>query len=89
MVPPCPEILVILHHGCERDVASHDSGDVELNPPEVKPQSLQDYLAFYKEVEESVTEAWKKEGRHAYLHHLNAMFGYEPLRGSDGSEMKF
>jgi hypothetical protein len=51
---------------------------VELNPPEVKPQSLQDYLAFYKEVEESVTEAWKKEGRHAYLHHLNAMFGYEP-----------
>jgi len=62
---------------------------VELNPSEVKPQSLQDYLAFYKKVEESITEAWKREGRHAYLHHLNAMFGYEPLRGSDGSEMKF
>jgi hypothetical protein len=62
---------------------------VELNPSEVKPQSLQDYLAFYKKVEESITEAWKREGRHAYLHHLNAIFGYEPLRGSDGSEMKF
>jgi hypothetical protein len=62
---------------------------VELNPSEVKPQSLQDCMAFYKKVEESITEAWKKEGRHAYLHHLNAIFGYEPLRGSDGSEMKF
>ena len=50
---------------------------------------MEDYLAFYKKVEESVTEAWKREGRHAYLHHLNAIFGYEPLRGSDGSEIKF
>ena len=62
---------------------------VEQHPSEVRPRSLQDDLAFYKKVEESVTEAWKKEGRHAYLHHLNAIFGYEPLRGSDGSEMKF
>jgi hypothetical protein len=62
---------------------------VELNPAEVKPQSLQDYLTFYKKVEESITEAWKREGRHAYLHHLKAISGYEPLRGSDGSEMKF
>jgi hypothetical protein len=56
---------------------------VELNPSEVKPQSLQDYLAFYRKVEESITKAWKREGSHAYLHHLNAIFGYEPLRGSD------
>jgi hypothetical protein len=62
---------------------------VELNPSEVKPQSLQDYQAFYKKVEESITEAWKREGRHAYLHHLNAIFGYEPLMGSDGREMQF
>lgn len=62
---------------------------VELHPSEVRLYSLQDYLAFYKKVEESVTAAWKKEGRHAYLHHLNAIFGYEPLRGSDGNEMKF
>jgi hypothetical protein len=62
---------------------------VELTSSEVKPQSLQDHLAFYKKVEESITEAWEKEGHHAYLHHLNAIFGYEPLRGSDGSQMKF
>jgi hypothetical protein len=62
---------------------------VEQHPSEARPRSLQDYLAFYKKVEETVTEAWQKEGRHAYLHHLNAIFGYEPLMGSDGSEIKF
>ena len=62
---------------------------VEQRPYEMRPRSLQDSLAFYQKVEESVTEAWEKEGCHAYLHHLNAIFGYEPLRGSDGSEITF
>jgi len=62
---------------------------VESHPPETKPRSLQDYLESFKKVEESMTEAWRKEGRHAYLHHLNALFGYEPLLGSDGTLTKF
>lgn len=62
---------------------------VEQHPPAMRPRSLQEDLAFYRKVEESVTAAWKKEGCHAYLHHLNAIFGYEPLRGSDGSEIRF
>ena len=62
---------------------------VDLKPADARPQSLQECLVFYKKVEESITEAWRKEGRHAFLHHLNAIFGYEALKGSDGSQLKF
>ena len=62
---------------------------VNQQPVEARPRSLQDSLDFYEKVEESVTEAWQKEGRHAYLHHLNAMFGYEPLRDSSGGQVRF
>jgi hypothetical protein len=26
-----------------------------------------------------VSDLWQEEGRHAFLHHLNALFGYESL----------
>lgn len=38
-----------------------------------------DAEAFYRNVDGAVTELWQKEGRHAYLHHLNALFGYESV----------
>ncbi len=37
-------------------------------------------LDRYREVNEKITETWSVEGQHAFLHHLNAMFGYAPLR---------
>jgi hypothetical protein len=43
------------------------------------PSSLQEIEEFYQRVNETVTELWEKEGRHAFMHHLNAIFGYEPL----------
>jgi hypothetical protein len=43
------------------------------------PSSLQENEAFYKDVNERITELWQEEGRHALLHHLNAIFGYEPI----------
>jgi hypothetical protein len=36
-------------------------------------------LARYREVDEQITDTWRTEGQHAFLHHLNAMFGYDPL----------
>ena len=36
-------------------------------------------LEHYRKVEVEVTSIWNKEGQHALLHHLNALFGYEPL----------
>jgi len=36
-------------------------------------------LEKYREIDALVAETWRKEGQHALLHHLNAVFGYKPL----------
>jgi hypothetical protein len=41
--------------------------------------SLDEYEEFYKEVNATITSLWENNGRHAYLHHLNALFGYKPV----------
>jgi hypothetical protein len=43
------------------------------------PASIAEIETFYQQVNETITELWQKEGRHAFLHHLNALFEYEPL----------
>ena len=48
-------------------------------PTEDVPLSLDEYEALYKEVNATILSLWEKNGRHAYLHHLNALFGYQPL----------
>lgn len=44
-----------------------------------KPSSLEETQAFYLEIDKVVRETWAKEGGHAFLHHLNAVFGYNPV----------
>jgi len=51
--------------------------------------SPSDVLEFYREVSESVTALWREEGRHAFLHHLNALFGYEPVVVYERKLMRF
>ena len=46
--------------------------------------SLEDHdinalLDHYRKVDAEITSIWNREGQHALLHHLNALFGYEPL----------
>ena len=41
--------------------------------------SIKEIELFYKQVDETITELWQKQGRHAFMHHLNALFGYKPL----------
>jgi hypothetical protein len=36
-------------------------------------------LERYRQAETRVTAIWHKEGQHAFLHHLNAIFGYKPM----------
>lgn len=43
------------------------------------PASIAEIETFYQQVNETITELWQKEGRHAFMHHLNALFEYEPL----------
>ena len=43
------------------------------------PADTDDWLAQYRNIDAAVTATWQNEGRHALLHHLNAIFGYEPI----------
>ena len=43
------------------------------------PSSIKEIETFYKQVNETMTDLWEKQGHHAFMHHLNALFGYKPL----------
>ena len=43
------------------------------------PSSLTELTNFYQRLHQSINASWQTEGRHAFLHHLNAIFGYEPV----------
>jgi hypothetical protein len=58
----------------------HLIGEVIAEHPQWSgPQKWPEAEDFYRSVDAAVTELWQKEGRHAFLHHLNALFGYESL----------
>ena len=54
-----------------------------------QPVTLDEMLDFYKEINEAVEDTWQKEGAHAFLHHLNALFGYEPVNMRNLGQMRF
>ena len=35
--------------------------------------------AKYKKVQDDITRIWSEQGQHAILHHLNAVYAYQPL----------
>lgn len=47
-----------------------------LGPP---PGDLDALILYYKGLGDRMTATWQQEGRHALLHHLNALFGYKRL----------
>lgn len=54
-----------------------------------KPASIAEMRSFYREISEKVESTWKEEGGHAFLHHLNALFGYGPVNLRGKTEMRF
>ena len=36
-------------------------------------------LGRYREADTALSSIWNKEGQHAFLHHLSAIFGYKPM----------
>jgi hypothetical protein len=44
-----------------------------------QPATISELEEFYQEINARLIEIWRRQGRHAFLHHLNALFGYEPL----------
>jgi hypothetical protein len=49
-------------------------------PPPPAAASFKELDDAYVRADAAVTAVWREEGRHAFLHHLNALFGYEPLQ---------
>ena len=47
-----------------------------------KPGSIPAMQEFYSKIDQQVEAAWRNEGGHAFLHHLNALFGYGPVNVS-------
>ena len=43
------------------------------------PTSTDNLVDFYKSIEVKLTNIWQREGKHAFLHHLNVLFGYQPI----------
>ena len=46
------------------------------------PESIEDVnrlLEAYRQVDLNLAGKWRKEGQHALLHHLSAIFGYQPM----------
>jgi hypothetical protein len=55
--------------------------DDEMTPVSpLLPMEISERLAAYRKAETHITKTWNLEGQHAFLHHLSAVFGYEPLR---------
>lgn len=51
----------------------------DKNMTDDPPASIAEIETFYQLVDETVTKLWQEEGRHAFMHHLNALFEYQPL----------
>lgn len=67
------------------DLISSVSGDREAETI----ADLGEIENHYARVNDSINAIWQHEGRHAFLHHLNALFGYEPLVIIEKRHMRF
>jgi len=56
------------------ELIHQSAGDV--SPPAESTEAL---LAYYRNLDMRVNEIWRNEAQHAFFHHLNALFGYQPL----------
>lgn len=54
-----------------------------------QPLSFEEVQIFYEEIDKRIKGLWLEEGGHALLHHLNAIFGYEPVMVYEKRKMRF
>lgn len=54
-----------------------------------EPASETEALERYAAVNRELTRLWREEGGHAFLHHLSAVFGYEPLNVVERRRIQF
>jgi hypothetical protein len=56
------------------ELIHQSTGDV--SPPAESTEAL---LSYYRNLDLRMNEIWRDEAQHAFLHHLSALFGYQPL----------
>ena len=49
------------------------------NPDQKKSSALRVMITRYLKVDDTIKTLWREQGCHSLLHHLNAIFGYEPV----------
>lgn len=51
-----------------------------VDPDELERRAgIPERMEYYRKIDEQITALWKQVGRHALFHHINAIYGYEPL----------
>jgi hypothetical protein len=63
---------------CQMWLTMIDEISTDLSPGKTSA-SLPQLIRHYEEVNNKLADFWQKEGGHALLHHLNAIFGYVPV----------
>ncbi|MDX1514456.1 MAG: hypothetical protein R3174_12020 [Gammaproteobacteria bacterium] len=53
--------------------------EVRATRPLSARASVVTLLDYYREINDEVSTLWRNQGQHVYFHHLNALFGYQPL----------
>jgi hypothetical protein len=59
------------------------------NPEGFAAASSSRIEAYYRQIDQIILDLWQQEGRHAFMHHLNALFEYAPLIYWEKRYMKF
>jgi hypothetical protein len=59
------------------------------NPVIQRARSLKKLLSHYEQINKDLNTIWKVNGGHAFLHHLNAIFGYESVLVHEWNLKKF
>jgi hypothetical protein len=58
-------------------------------PNSDSPLSLQENEEQYEKANAAISELWQKQGQHAFLHHLSALFGYRAIIFYEKRMLKF
>jgi hypothetical protein len=58
-------------------------------PNSDRPLPIEENVERYKNANAAISELWQKEGQHAFLHHLSALFGYRAIIFYDRRMLKF
>ncbi|MGD2083325.1 MAG: hypothetical protein PVF91_10180 [Chromatiales bacterium] len=53
--------------------------ELAREPEGSEARSLDELVEHYRQVHDDLSALWASEGEHAFLHHLNALFAYEPI----------